>query len=79
VEGATVADPDGPFTPTPGSISTEVALLEFHDNVVVCPAIIVVGCAVSCTVGPPLTGGAELTIKVNVAVAVPPAPVAVAV
>jgi len=42
-DGTTVTDPDAPFTPTPGCMSTEVALLEDQVNVVACPAVIVVG------------------------------------
>ena len=79
VDGEMLTEPLGPFTPTPGSISTEVAFDEFHDNVVFWPAVMVVGVAVSCTVAPPLTAGGEVTVNVKFAVAVPPAPVAVAV
>lgn len=35
VDGETTTDPEVPFTPMPGSISTDVALDEFHDKVVV--------------------------------------------
>ena len=35
VDGATTMDPFGPLTPIPGSMSTEVALDEFQDKVVV--------------------------------------------
>lgn len=77
-DGTSVTDPDGPFTPTPGCMSTEVALLEDQVNVVACPAVIVVGCAESCTVGPPFVGGAEVTVTVVAAVVfAPAAPLAV--
>ena len=44
-------EPAGATTPTPSSIRTEVALVEDHVNVTVCPASILVGLTVIVTVG----------------------------
>ena len=54
--GATVAEPEVPFAANPAPLH-DVALLEFHDRVEDCPAVIEFGLAASVSVGA-LGGGA---------------------
>ena len=50
LDGVTVIDPLAPKVPTPEMV-TEVALVDDQISVLLCPAVIVVGLAVNCTVG----------------------------
>jgi len=69
--GLMVKNPLGETFPMPGSMVAVVALVEVQESVVEAPAIMVCGLAPSVTVG----GGS--TVRVALALAVPPRPVAV--
>lgn len=62
----------GSTAPMPLSIVSEVALLVDQDSVELCPAVMLAGVAVNWMVG-----GTWTTVNVALALAVPPAPVAV--
>lgn len=78
-DGETDADPEAArFCPTPLSMLTDVAFVVVQLSIVACPAVIVVGLAVSFAVGAPGGGGpGAVTVTGAVAVTVPPDPVAV--
>jgi hypothetical protein len=71
--GETLIDPLVPTAPMPGWISQESAFLACHRRVTDCPCLILLGWAERCTKG--RGGGATWTV--TLAVAVPPAPIAV--
>ena len=45
--GVTDTDPDGPTTPTPGSMSTDVALVVDQERLELCPAAMLLGVALN--------------------------------
>jgi hypothetical protein len=56
--GVTVCEPEGPTVPMLGEMVMEVALVEVHDSIELCPWLMISGSAVRTQVG---SGGVVVT------------------